>query len=119
MLKSLLAKVFTGKPKTDSATQKLIQQEALLGGRLFAKESVSAFFCLNERTWLRREERCKQRQRVLRYDIRFDKVYKKEENAPDWQHLGLEEARQLHKALSSYRSQVVSKLYPDYNWPAQ
>ena len=107
-----------------SLKKRLIRKEARLGGRLFGsleKDQIREFFCLDENTWVWHEvwtdKTTKQKQRhTLRYDIRSDWIYKKQDNDSCWRELDQNESENFKKAVEAYRHSVLAKLYPEKDW---
>ena len=101
-----------------------IGREARLGGQLFGqlpKGRRREFFCLDAKTWVWHEAWTDQatktrHQATLRYDIRTPFVYKKQDDALDWQPVGSMEKARLEAAIDLYRSRVLGKLYPRRDW---
>ena len=95
-----------------------------MGGQLFGrlpKDGQREFFCLDAKTWVWHEAWIDQatrthHQATLRYDIRTSFVYKKQDNASDWQPVGAVEKARLEAAIELYRSRVLGKLYPRRDW---
>ena len=52
----------------------------------------------------------------MRYEIRDNQVYKKQDNDPDWRVLDHQEAENFHRATQAYRHSVLTKLYPERDW---
>ena len=107
-----------------SLNKRLIKKEAYLGGRLFGqlnKGQVREFFCLDKNTWVWHEVWTdavtkKKRISTLRYDIRSNHVYKKQDNDSDWSRLDAGETENFREAVKVYRHNVLAKLYPDRDW---
>ena len=107
-----------------SLKKRLIRKEARLGGQLFGalnKGQTREFFCLDENTWVWHEvwtdEVTRQKRRcTLRYDIRPDRVYKKQDNDSFWRELDRRESENFEKAVQAYRHSVLTRLYPEKDW---
>lgn len=93
--------------------QKLIREEAKMGGQLFGpvpKGRQREFFCLDEKSFVWHETWTEDGRRhsiSTRYEVRPEGVFKTQ-NGGSYQGLSVAEAMNLYKAVGIYRDKVVA-----------
>ncbi|HET9098268.1 MAG TPA: hypothetical protein VFN51_01480 [Candidatus Saccharimonadales bacterium] len=93
--------------------QKLIRQEAKMGGKLFGpvpKGTQREFFCLDEKSFVWHEtwnENGRQYSISTRYEVRPEGVFKTQ-NGGSYQGLTITEAVNLYNAVGIYRDKVAA-----------
>lgn len=95
----------------------LMRREARIGGTVFGPVPAGRrreFFCLDKHTWVWHEEWTDsngQRKIVTtRYNVRPDSILKSQ-NGNNYQAVGADEARRLHRAAHMYQQKISQEIY--------
>lgn len=97
-------------------TTELIRREAKIGGELFGPVPngvTREFFCLNDSTWVwfeKWQENGEMHTKTTRYVVRESGVFKSV-NDSAYQSVGIDEAKNLDKAIKMYLERVGTEMY--------